>query len=177
MSALLEYECRVCVDGYEVITFEEPWPEDDPPPSIETIRMLQPRSERTKRFDLFTSPSAFLEFAQTPDTLDAIKDFADRYGLLYPDIGPGTHQRGRDISFWNSHIRALRQTVELWQKSIMTGDFSKLIRAVQRKFVDWTNLSSSNVSVGLLLKQDPLSAFPRICIRPKRTLGSVSLGD
>src|SRR6516164_8469261 len=90
MSALLEYECQVPRDGYEVITIEVPVPEDQDDPSspvfIEKRRVLQPRSERTSRFDLFTRSGAFLEFAQTPATEDGIKAFADRYGPLEPDL-------------------------------------------------------------------------------------------
>src|SRR5262249_40163261 len=57
------------------------------PVYIEKRRVLQPRSERTRRFDLFKKSSrAFLEFAQTPTTEDGIKGFADRYGPLDPGI-------------------------------------------------------------------------------------------
>jgi hypothetical protein len=174
MSALLEYECQVPVDGYEVITFEEPEPEepdseDEADASTLVIvakrRMLQPRSERTRRFDLFeVSSRAFLEFAQTPDTLEGIKDLAERYGPLFPDEG-ATTQFGRDVFWWSRSIREMRRTVELWETSKKTGDFSKILRVVQKKYVhpaDW----EPGVAVNLRLKEDPQSSSARLCIRP-----------
>src|SRR6516165_5810482 len=120
MSALLEYECRVSVGGYDVITIENPsFPG-------EKIRVLHPRSKRTRRFDLFESgSSAFLEFAQTPLTEDRVKDFADRYGPLSNDPDEWGHEWGRDISLWFANIRRMRRHVELWRKSMVTGDFSR----------------------------------------------------
>jgi hypothetical protein len=193
MSALLEFECEVCVDGYEVITIDEPEPEPDPedddPPTVVVFgikRMLQPRSERTRRFDLFSNPSAFLEFVQTPDTPDAIKDFADRYGLLEPLKVPRLKLEGitlvvddnaqsvepnrtESLISWSINIREMRQAVELWQKSKITGDFSKIIRAIQKRLVVPMN-PVPGVPVELLLKKDPLSASARLCIRPRSLL-------
>jgi hypothetical protein len=193
MSALLEFECAVPVGGYEVITIEERKmtpigvanaidrargvitgiPEDDDTSTVMLKRrILQPRSKRTVRFDLFeinkiTSRPAFLEFAQTPDTPDAIKSFADRYGALEPDVGTGEGwwQTGRDIDTWSAYIRAMKKTIELWNKSSTTGDFTKLIRTVQ-KDLGLGNFGPG-VAVQLLLKEDRLSASARLCIRPE----------
>jgi len=160
MSALLEYECRVSVGGYDVITIEDPsWPG-------KKIRVLRPRSKRTRRFDLFEfNSSAFLEFAQTPLTEDRVKDFADRYGLLAED-DPGYDYEcwGRDISLWFGNIRRMRRHVELWRKSTVTGDFSRIIREVRRSFA--IDVKPSGPPVALFLKIDPVSASPKLCIRP-----------
>src|SRR5262249_17750622 len=135
---------------------------------------------RTRRFDLFEfNSSAFLEFAQTLDPLDPedisvdgfpevtplmedrIKDFADRYGPLTDDIPPGAiHppllcQWGRVIREWARVMARMHQDVKLWQKATVTGDFSRLITKVEKK-----------LRVNLLLKKDPLSASPKLCIRP-----------
>jgi hypothetical protein len=167
MSALLEYECQVPVGGYDVITLEYR--------SIlapEKIRMLQPRSKRTRRLDLFeVSPFAFLEFAQTPLTEDGIKDFADRYGPLADDQSDptgGGYQWGRSIRAWSGTIREMHRTIELWQKSMVTGDFSKFIRAVQISLIDPAHYDSdfTGVPVKLRLKEDPLSPPARLCICP-----------
>lgn len=160
MSALLEYECRVSVGGYDVITIKL---------SGKKYRMLQPRSERTRRFDLFEpGSSAFLEFAQTPLTEDGVKDFADRYGLLEDDVDrygrlkddpdEFDYKLGRDISIWFANIRDMRRYVERWRKSKVTGDFSKIIRDLRELFIDFP-------PVGLFLKIDRLSASPKLCIR------------
>jgi hypothetical protein len=103
-------------------------------------------------------------------TPDAIKELAERYGPLFPDEG-ARKQLGRDfqdISWWSMSIREMRRTVELWETSKRTGDFSKMIRVVQKKYVaaDW----EPGVVVNLLLKEDPLSAYARLCIRPHSLL-------
>ena len=161
MSALLEYECRVSVGGYDVITIEDPsWPG-------KKIRVLHPRSKRTRRFDLFEfNSSAFLEFAQTPLTEDGVKDFADRYGLLSNALNASNEwESGGDISLWFANIRAMRRTVELWQKSTVTGDFSRIIREVRRSsYINWK--PSGGPPVALFLKIDRLSASPKLCFRP-----------
>jgi hypothetical protein len=161
MSALLEFECEVPVGGYDVITVENPDRlEVDPP----IIRILQPRSERTRRFDLFKARSAFLEFAQTPAIEDGIKAFADRYGPLVPDRPENFRfcWYGRHIDKWFRPIRSMHQLVELWNISGRTGDFSKIIRAVQRQ----SNVGNHGWPVELFLKEDPQSASARLCIRP-----------
>jgi hypothetical protein len=177
------------MDGYEVITVEAVT--DDGP---QKKRMLRPRSVRTKVFELFEiNPSAYLEFAETPATEDGIKDFADRYGPLYPDgpddlldftgkTPPAFDQfPGRCIDAWPGRIKGVRSFIELWKMSLKTGDFSRVIRRVQKRFsADWdprikfVSLKSglgllekrSGANIELLLKGEPLSGFPRICIRP-----------
>jgi hypothetical protein len=152
MSALLEFECRVPVDGYKVI--------DDP--NEKGARVLRPRSKQTRRFDLFKhGSSAFLEFAETPTTEDGVKGFADRYGEV-----------AEDISIWFPFIRKMRRMVETWEMSVKTGDFSKIIRSVKDHFVDWNRGSEiisplPGLGVGVLVKKDSSSASPRLCIRPQ----------
>jgi hypothetical protein len=64
-------------------------------------------------------------------------------------------------------IREMRQTVELWKKSTTTGDFSKVIRAVRKK----PELPlEDGVTANLLLKEDPMNACARLCIRPRSLL-------
>src|SRR5690242_17993277 len=97
MSSLLEYECRVPVNGYEVVTrsavaatLKTKYPSNHKiidqwllAGSRSRSRILRPRSKQTRRFNLFEfNPSAFLEFAQTPVTEDGLKNFVDRYGPL-----------------------------------------------------------------------------------------------
>jgi hypothetical protein len=160
MRPWLEYECRVPVGGYDVITSEHPsFPG-------KKIRMLQPRSKQTRHFDLFESnSSAFLEFAQTPLTEDGVKDFADRYGLLSNALNAyNKWELGWDISLWFANIRWMRRTVKLWQKSTETGDFSRIIREMRRSsYIDW---KPSGPPVALFLKIERLSASPKLCIRP-----------
>ena len=154
MSALLEYECRVPVGGYDVITIKG-----------EKTRMLHPRSKRTRRFDLFESGSStFLEFAQTPLTEDGVKDFANRYGQLTHFLGPQDQDWGRNILIWFENIQRMRRDVELWRKSTVTGNFSRIIRELRQSLIG--GLGLSGVQVGLLLKKDRLSASPKLCIRP-----------
>src|SRR5262249_26433307 len=159
MSVSLEYECRVPVGGYDVITIEGL--------HGEKIRMLHPRSKRTRRFDLFEfNSSAFLEFAQTPLTEDGVKDFADRYGLLSDALNAFNEwESGGKISLWFANIWWMHRQVELLQKSKVTGDFSRVIREVRGSSrIDWK--PSGGPPAALFLKKDRLSASPKLCIRP-----------
>jgi hypothetical protein len=186
MSPLLEFDCQVPVGGYEVITVEKPYTEDDDTLTlggvvvgVEKWRILQPRSERTRRFDLFkANSSAFLEFAQTPATEDGIKAFADRYGPLFPDRPEGFHSYGRHIDRWFRPIRSMHQLVELWKVSRRTGDFSKITRAVRAVQIgvletdfelgmEFLEFFKPAAQIELFLKEDPLSGSPRLCIRPR----------
>ena len=183
--------------GYDVITIEAPqfsagiWTriyqlklgQDYPrrlPPKIRPLptkmRMLQPRSKRTRSFDLFkVSSSAFLEFAQTPLTENGIKDFADRYGPLEADPDPRPRRGrpwsgnlvalGRSIDAWRMLIRKMHRTVELWEKSKITGDFSRIICVVERLRLSLVR-EAPGAPITLLLKKDPLSSSARLCIRP-----------
>jgi hypothetical protein len=174
MSALLEYECRVPVDGYEVITLEET---SEFRETSRVVRILRPRSKRTRRFDLFeSSPSAFLEFAQTLPNEHEIIDLADRYGPLSPEDPPDGLKNGQRIGVmdfyghrinsWRGDIQRIHEPVELWKMSIRTGDFSKIIRAVQRPRPKDHPHPTRGRPVELLLKEDSLSASARLCIRP-----------
>jgi hypothetical protein len=150
--------------------------------------MLQPRSERTRRFDLFENPDAFLEFAEMPATEDGIKTFADRYGPLFPDspdpfVSPTTNWApmnfpGRRIDAWPEWSKAMHRTVELWVMSRKTGDFSKLIRALHRLRLGLplhrrTDDFDSGASIEVLLKEDPLGGSPKLCIRPENLVDAL----
>jgi len=167
MSAFFEYECQVCVDGYDVITDDDP--DDDPRTkrrAKQIGRLLRARSKRLRRFDLFKiASSAFLEYA-TLTTEDGIKDFTDRYGPLYTLMKPT-----EPIVFMFEDIRKMHRMVKLWEMSNSTGDYSKLNRAVQKTLIDVTLPDSpTGVTVELRLKEDPLSASARLSILPHTLL-------
>jgi hypothetical protein len=66
----------------------------------------------------------------------------------------------------------MKKTVELWKRSKMTGDFGQLIRmrdAILRPLTLERDVGPG-VTVKLLLKEDPLSASARLCIRPDSLL-------
>jgi hypothetical protein len=178
LSTLLEYECQPPVGGYEVITVVEP-------PKEEVYvkpgdRMLQARSDRTKRFNFFevrpSASPAFLELAQMPDTEDAIKDFADRYGPLWPllpmekerysRIGlPWGFVSGLLIKDWRGVIRRMHQAVKLWETSRRTRNFSKLIRTAMEEREGFKRRVTRGVATYLSLKEDPVSRSARLCLR------------
>ena len=209
MGALLEFECRPAVGGYDVVTFDQlrgkkpprgaaysaivlsPDASDDErfmgnrwgrhlligdhdprdgTPTPRVIGMLRPRSERIRRFDLFQSgPSTFLEFARTPLTPEGVKAFVDVYGPLYARRAEEyciTDFFGHYIGVWASEIREMRKAVELWDELKTTGDFSKLIRVLERR----SDLRAQRdrefgTETSILLKKDR-SGAARLCIRP-----------
>jgi len=167
MSAIFEYECQVCVDGYDVIT--DYYPDEDPRDKRRAKRigrLLLARSKRIRRFDLFkNTSSAFLEYA-TLTTEDGIKDFTNRYGPLYTPM-----KHTEPIVFNFSDVRAMRRMVKLWEMSNSTSDYSKLNRAVQKTLIDETLYDSpTGVTVELRLKEDPLSGSARLSILPHTLL-------
>lgn len=142
---------------------------DDEPRTPRVIRMLRPRSERCKHFDFFQSnPSAFLEFAQTPLTADGVRTLADRYGPLRTRV---RERRciddfwGHHVDYWRSTMNALRKAVEVWDKTKVTGDYSQIIRIMERGEHP-VRLEEVGTGLRVLLKKDPLEATARLCIRP-----------
>jgi hypothetical protein len=94
-------------------------------------------------------PNLFLIFADTPDTKEGIKRFADQYGLL--DLGQrdgavmlpvgaayGSPKKrplgtGELLSAWQHEVREMRQAVNLWSalREAQSGDMTKLSRHIQ----------------------------------------------
>jgi hypothetical protein len=138
------------------------------PPRV--IGMLRPRSERTRRFDLFqSSPSTFLEFARIPITPEGVKAFADIYGPL---LSRKTAQYciddffGHYLPVWGSEIRKMRKALELWDEAKTTDDFSKLIRLLERRSeFRYTHDREVGTGMSVLLREQPLG-IARLCIRP-----------
>jgi hypothetical protein len=143
-----------------------------PPSTI--VDMLRPRSERNRRFNLFQSnSSAFLEFAGTPLTPDGIKAFADVHGPLLSRVDekfPFHDFWGHNLRAWGDTIKEMRKAVDLWDKSRTTGDFSKLIRVLERRseirLPTPGKISEAGIGANVLLKEDPRNASARLCIRP-----------
>jgi hypothetical protein len=85
--------------------------------------------------------------------------------MIHGDRDASWYEWGRSIDAWFGNIRWMRRTVELWGKSKVTGDFSRVISEVRLSF-EIGDEKISGVPVGLILKKDPLSASPKLCIRP-----------
>src|SRR5262249_51836799 len=138
---------------------------------------LLPLTERTKRFDLFSSgPSAFLEFAQAT-TLEALtahtrgdseafhkdlKCFADKYDPLQNE------DLAAQISYWWVAIMDFRRALAAWAHAQQTGDFEKLIRALERrqKFSLRRSGPPAGTQAYVLLANDERNRSARLCIRP-----------
>jgi hypothetical protein len=89
-------------------------------------------------------PNLFLLFADTPDTKEGIKRFADQYGLLGLNgrdgavmlpIGPLNGSPGKRalstgelFSAWRREAREMRQAVSLWSslREAQSGDMTRL---------------------------------------------------
>jgi len=99
----------------------------------------------TYEFESYSpEPNLFLLFADTPDTRDAIKGFADQFGLLGLNqadgavmlaVGPwyGSPRKraisaGELFSAWRREAREMRQAVGLWSalREAQSGDMAKL---------------------------------------------------
>jgi hypothetical protein len=204
MSALLEFECQPPVGGYEVVAFDErkaKWTALDSltltsdatdderylakrwgPSMLGDLAkprikyMLRPRSERTRRFDLFErGPSVFIELAQatTMDALkgftvddndrffEGVKTFADQYGLLENDTFFGS-----SVTNWWLAIVDMRKALDAWGEAERTGDFRKLVRILEKRRTSNLDFTGGGIEAIVLLRNDPLTASARLCIRP-----------
>ncbi len=196
MTALLKFECRAPVDGYKILSFDqrklvnlELAYDDDvilPPPNFTederyllnrwrgTLRpwgdpevkyLFERKSERIRCFDLFEETEApFLEFTNSPTTLEGAKALADRVGPLNGGLSP------EYVGDWYGSIRELRGTVLAWEKAKATGDFSRIIRTVERQTARLRSFDKGGpmpgIDASILLSKDPLSGEARLCIRP-----------
>jgi hypothetical protein len=198
MSALLEFECRPAIGGYRIAAFDQrKFKEDDfnfdgdfvgrlPPNATEDERyliekwgvtaspmgeepevfeFLAPNSEGTRRFDLFVSDSsAFLKFARVPITPEGVIAFADQFGLL------GSGEAGM-IDDWYRQIKKMRRAVTAWEKANATDDFNAVVRLAERQGQQRGFDGGGGVNV--LLKKDPLTGAPRLCLRPNDLLDAL----
>ena len=137
------------------------WPELLFSPGV--TKLLRPRSKRTSRVDLFENPLAFLEFAQTPQTEEGIKAFANRYGPL-GQTGFWSYA----LYAWVATIREMHKAVQFWENSKTTGDFTKLIRFFERLSFEDEEVGEdlAGVPVHLRLTKDFLGKSAILCIRP-----------
>ncbi len=135
------------------------------------IHVLEPQSSKMERCDLFESaPGLFFELAHTPMTLEGVKAFADRSGLLSPGFFP------EQVDHWYSPIREMRRAVVAWQEAKATGDFKKVIRIIKRRgepHLFARDQEFVGIVANVLLKKDLLSGVARLCIRPTDLLDAL----
>jgi hypothetical protein len=129
----------------------------------DVIEFLRPRSDRTKRFDLFqTGKSTFVEFATRALTKEGVRALADRYGPLFEN-----DHAGHRIDIWYTEMSALRKAVDLWDKANTTLDFNRVIRALKQPASEPSSKGKpSGTDAKVLLKKDPIEGSARLCIRP-----------
>jgi hypothetical protein len=120
----------------------EPSPRATSQPDFVLTTGLSAGTYESERY--LPSPNLFLLFADTPDTKEGIRSFADLYGLLGlngPDgavmlpIGPlyGSPRKralstGELFSAWRREAREMRQAVSLWSalREAQSGDMTRL---------------------------------------------------
>lgn len=202
MPALLEFQCHRPVGGYRFVEFDQrklsglrmgadgkvipppdasederlvlsqwdfvilmPYPKD----SGKVLHILLPTSRKKVTFDLFAdNPGLFLEFAHTPISQAGVLSFVNRFGCLLNDAVPET------IAHWSWRIRELRRAVREWESAQASGDYTKLVRLIERqvKYRDamWRG-EATGLEANVLLKNDGL--VPSLCIRPSELCGAL----
>jgi hypothetical protein len=175
---------------------------DEPQPSV--WHLLRPRSQRTRRFDLYQAGrSAFLDFAQTPRTPDGVEAFAARYGPLRSHgdyLGAKVEFFfGHALGTWYGEIFEMSEAVALWDKGPSKPYVSKLVRLLGRQDIPllWYKggdkafnkrvrllkredphfiggpREAPGTTAKILLKRDPQTTQPRVCIRPTHLLDAL----
>jgi hypothetical protein len=117
---------------------------------------------------LTASSGLFRTFAETEPTLEGIKSFADRYGLLGPDllvrIPLYDHAGGKGVPLglgealrdWTNEILVMRDTIRLWE-SARRADVEALSRMI--KWQDDGRAVAYESHPGLSLDRLPESPF------------------
>jgi len=154
-NSLLKFECRVPIEGYEIGTFERLVPDDDKIAVSArgervtlhglgrswvhkrvAFKVLQPKSEQIKCFDLYDETSnPLLDFANAPTTPDGIKALADRFGPLF--VGP------QFCDFWFKEIEDIQSALTIWGECKSTGNFDPIIREVAMR--QWSSGAASTI--------------------------------
>jgi hypothetical protein len=181
MSALPKFECRVPADGYRVLSFDQRkvchtavpplnltederywWDRWGMPPvygKLGVVYLLDPKSERIRCSDLFEETAApYLEFANSPATLEGAKALANRFGPL---CGPGPEY----VHDWCAWIKDMRGSVIAWEKAKATADFSPIIRIIARRTRRLRISPGGGIDANISLSKDPVSGRPRLRIR------------
>lgn len=137
-------------------------PHPEEPPSI--IYFLEPISPEIETYDLFESaPGLFIEFANTPTTVEGVKSFADRNGVRF--AGKSSFYGIESFYF---DIPEMRSAVNAWNKAKETGDFKRLVRIVAKRAERrvFSSESDAGAEANVLLALDATRGDARLSIRP-----------
>jgi hypothetical protein len=115
----------------------EPGAESPSNDVIEKLPLLHAVSRTMKEYDLRQCTGIHRELAATDTTLESIKSFADRYGLLgmttfltYLRDGRESYLMGERLATWRREIVSLGIMLNLWQL-LQNGDIARLGQVVQ----------------------------------------------
>lgn len=101
-------------------------------------------------------PGLFMEFAHTEQTLDGLKGFADKFGLLQrtPNLRA---EYGMKIFEWRLEVRQMRRATNMWAEERKGGSIARLIKIFSERAIAGTG-------VFLRAVEDPMRA--EVYIKP-----------
>ncbi len=130
------------------------------------VHFLVPCSAKIKSYDLFdTERGLFLEFAETPQTVEGVIAFADECGRLGADeLWPEL------VEDWIKGIRAMRRAVDAWNSAKEQGDYRKLVALINRRGQRGHISYEATTDISFLLNAN---GEPQMCIRPNSLLDAL----
>ncbi len=121
--------------------------------------LLARSNTRVRYQPLDENPGLFMEFSETPTTLEGAKTFADKYGLVSqaPMIFTERAPCAKIFMEFYFYIRVMRELVQVWHSCEQTNDFESIAQ-------DWNHhLSSARV----VFKKFPGVPRPRLLLEPE----------
>ena len=132
------------------------------------VHFLVPRSAKMETYDLFdTERGLFLEFAETPQTVEGVIAFADECGRLGADqLWPEL------VEDWIKGIRAMRRALDAWNSAKEQDDYRKLVALINRRGQRGHIRYEATTDTRFLLEVDA-NGEPQMRIRPKSLLDAL----
>lgn len=168
MGAPFDFEWPRDESGYEILEVPEEVP--SPEATLLTGRLagtfIRPRGGVVRKYRwLDHHPALFREFADTPQTSEGVLDFANRFGLLFPD---GAFEKQRDgseyLPDWFKHIQSFQAGIGFAEHGQRGWDFAPAQFEVQ---------VTKNVSVHLVKRDE--RELPQLAMRPRSLIAAMWL--
>src|SRR5262249_36093746 len=96
-----------------------------------------------------------------------VKRFADKYGPLEND------DFNAQLNHWWVAIVEFQKAVSAWSHAQKTGDFEKLIRALERRDKWALKRTGLGIEANVLLRNDERNNSARLCIKPRDLISAM----
>ena len=134
MPGLLWLEWWRCPSGYRICEPEPDFFDSEEDQEVdEGDFFLEVEDDETVSYrPMEEFPGLFMEFAETEQTPDGVKGFADKFGLLWETPARQLEDE-MTIYDWCKYIRRMRNAVDMWADQRKRGSIGDLIEAISER--------------------------------------------